>query len=144
MALHKLDPADLPSLGLISQHNLPHSCSCEGTTGGFAETDLGLVLAVSSFPRCIPPPQPLLGWLLPSFWNEFWENPFRSPTCVQSLLYVFPNPLHISPITASPALSLIGHHWHWDRALHYFAVSPVANTSGTQKPKTIFVKLSIQ
>lgn len=46
MALHNLDPADLPSLGLISQHNLPLSCSCEGTTGGFAETDLGLALAV--------------------------------------------------------------------------------------------------
>lgn len=47
MASYNLDPADLPSLGLISQYILPHSRSGERTTGGFAEMDLGLARAVS-------------------------------------------------------------------------------------------------
>lgn len=55
-------------------------------------------------------PNLCLAYFCPVFGMSSGGDFFGPHTCTQSLLYVFPNPLHISPIIASLALSLIGHH----------------------------------
>lgn len=74
----------------------------------------GLALAVSQFSLHICQ-QPLLALLLFSFQSEFFLD---LQACTWSLFYVFPYLLYLSPITESPALSLVGHLWGWDYILY--------------------------